>query len=49
MYLTAIVSANTETDPGTSRTLSAENQELEYELAVTEALSFNHSTEGYVQ
>lgn len=46
MYLTAIVSADTETDPGTFRTSSAEHQVLEHELArtVTDALSFNHST-----
>lgn len=50
VYLTAIVSADTETDPGTFRTSSAEHQVLEHELArtVTDALSFNHSTEGYM-
>jgi len=47
MYLIATVLADTDTDPGTFRTSSAERQVFQHELAstVTNALSFNHSTE----
>lgn len=50
MYLIVTVSANNETDPRTFRTSSAEHQVPEHEVArtVTDALSFNHSTEGYM-